>query len=94
MGLLPLNYRRPALVRDNGQSSSTSSASSNNSGARTGSADSMTSGTSAGIPNALSFNRIMDGGTCPVSLGNHAVSSPTTSPLSNNRHSPVQFVTS
>jgi len=56
--VLSLSYRRPAHV-------SRDSINSENSGG----AESQTSGSSCpyGIPDALSFDRIINGGTCPVS---------------------------
>ncbi|KAI1323939.1 hypothetical protein F5Y16DRAFT_382347 [Xylariaceae sp. FL0255] len=64
MGLLPLNYRRPEYVDDekmgwrgrNGSSFDEKSASSLKSGQ---------SGTASGIPDALAFDKIINGGTCP-----------------------------
>lgn len=40
-------------------------------GEKLGSVKSSTSSTIAGIPAALSFDRIIDGGTCPVSNGSN-----------------------
>ncbi|KAI9670890.1 MAG: hypothetical protein M1817_003775 [Caeruleum heppii] len=54
-----VNYRRPAYV-ESSRSSSTSERKSLN-----GSLESGTSGMSRGIPDALSFDRIISGGTCP-----------------------------
>ena len=77
MNLLPLSYRRPAYVQGDAlpspsptdvalQDSSASSFNDVNDKSE-GSLRSGQSSTSAGIPAALSFDRIMDGGTCPVS---------------------------
>ncbi|KAL8295711.1 hypothetical protein RB597_009203 [Gaeumannomyces tritici] len=70
MGLLPLNYRRPQLVvKEDKRPASSSTA---ETGTTLGddvkagaSIKSGQSGQSAGIPPALSFDKIMDGGTCP-----------------------------
>lgn len=57
--LLPLTYRRPSHARTNSSRGSEKGDVSINSGR---------CGASAGIPPALSFDKIMAGGTCPVSL--------------------------
>ncbi len=60
--VLSLSYRRPAYV-----ASSRTSLDSEKSGP----VESVTSSTSScpyGIPDALSFDKIIEGGTCPVSL--------------------------
>lgn len=57
MGFLSLGYRRPARVDQHRQSLDSTDES-----LRSGS-----SGASAGIPAALTFDKILDGGTCPVS---------------------------
>lgn len=61
MGLLPLNYRRPAYVEKQQFKNSTTSFD------EKGSVRSGQSASSVGIPDALSFDKIMNGGTCPVS---------------------------
>lgn len=79
--LLPLNYRRPAYVkrpRSNGSNDSdisrtssqvTPDAASEKSAERTDrSVRSGSSISTGGIPAALSFDKIIEGGTCPVSL--------------------------
>ncbi|KAL2131628.1 hypothetical protein VTI74DRAFT_4812 [Chaetomium olivicolor] len=63
MGLLPLSYRRPAYVEKSECTGSQTSLHSN--GASGGSLEPVGSGSSGEIPLALSFDRIMDGGTCP-----------------------------
>lgn len=63
MGLLPLNYRRPQYVkRDSANNSETSSLSESSDG----STKDGVSSSIAGIPPALSFDKILEGGTCPV----------------------------
>lgn len=69
MGLLPLTYRRPEYVDKHEFRRSESGAESDE--GRSVSLESGRSGTSSGIPNALTFDKIMNGGTCPVSLGKH-----------------------
>ncbi len=70
MGLLPLTYRRPAYVDKPGAATSQESldndASSGASLKHVKSNGSVGSGSSSGIPPALSFDRIVEGGTCPV----------------------------
>ena len=63
MKLLSLQYRRPKKVDAEiyGQRRETSEEAE-------GSVKSGSSGVSSGIPDALSFDRIINGGTCPVSL--------------------------
>lgn len=65
MGLLPLNYRRPAYVDNedfrriiSGEFDEKTAAS----------LKSGRSGAASGIPDALAFDKIINGGTCPVSL--------------------------
>ncbi|KAK3363336.1 hypothetical protein B0T25DRAFT_37298 [Lasiosphaeria hispida] len=69
MGLLPLNYRRPAYVDTTPSAVDDRPASPDNGsgiGEKTsGSLKSVRSGNLAGIPAALGFDRIIDGGTCP-----------------------------
>jgi hypothetical protein len=65
MGLLPLTYTRPKHVdqesfRNSGDSFSDTEKSD-------GSVKSGRSGYSAGIPDSLAFDKIISGGTCPVS---------------------------
>jgi hypothetical protein len=63
--VLSLAYRRPAYV-DSDQvrsSSSTISLDKTDASLRSG-----RSGASSGIPDALAFDKIINGGTCPVSL--------------------------
>lgn len=66
MGLLPLNYRRPGHVDKEDLLRTT--ASNEFSHARNTSLESGRSGASSGIPDALTFDKIINGGTCPVSL--------------------------
>jgi hypothetical protein len=74
MGLLPLNYRRPSYVTGSPRTMSddqmsVGSGGSVGSGSANGS-NSLKATRSvavAGIPDALTFDRIIDGGTCPVS---------------------------
>lgn len=61
MGFLGLNYRRPAAQTEGPRMSQESLESFSDA-----SIGSVRSFSSAGIPNALSFDRIMEGGTCPV----------------------------
>ncbi len=81
MGLLPLTYRRPAYVADKPESVRPQTAGSKvtlhddmSSGEslkpiRSASSSRPPSSTSScGIPPALSFDKIMEGGTCPVRL--------------------------
>ncbi|KAK1833180.1 fumble-domain-containing protein [Podospora conica] len=67
MGLLSLTYRRPTYVERppsmDGDQVSIGSGSTD--GEKVRSVKSSTSSTIAGIPAALSFDRIIDGGTCP-----------------------------
>ena len=58
--VLSLNYRRPAYVSDSRQSLDSE---------KGGKSESVTSSGSCpyGIPDALSFDKIVSGGTCPVS---------------------------
>ncbi|KAK3496764.1 uncharacterized protein B0T23DRAFT_393092 [Neurospora hispaniola] len=78
MGLLPLTYRRPAYVDKNNNSlsdePSTGQNTISNSPARDSEAGSektepslrpVNPGSIAGIPTALSFDKIIEGGTCP-----------------------------
>ena len=64
MGLLPLTYTRPKRVdrlpRDRN--------SFHEQDASEGSVRSGNSGSSAGIPDSLAFDKIMNGATCPVRL--------------------------
>lgn len=71
MGLLPLTYTRPKRVdqRSYRSNSASSSGDSLSDGEKTdGSVNSGFSGFSSGIPDSLAFDKIIDGGTCPVSL--------------------------
>ncbi|TDZ46843.1 hypothetical protein CTRI78_v008927 [Colletotrichum trifolii] len=68
MGLLPLTYRRPVYV--NGSSFQQSSSDVSDSGDEKASNTSSSlrsgkSGTPAGIPESLTFDKIINGGTCP-----------------------------
>lgn len=63
MGLLSLTYRRPERVD---KTSLRRSQSSFEGEKRDASLESGRSTASAGIPAALSFDKIMNGGTCPV----------------------------
>lgn len=72
MGLLPLNYRRPQLVpkddtRPDGRETIETETSVGEDAKAGSSIKSGQSGQSAGIPPALSFDKIMDGGTCQAS---------------------------
>ena len=68
MGLLPLTYRRPAFADKASLQDSRSSLEGNENDTSDTSLRSGRSGNSAGIPPALAFDRIIDGGTCPVSF--------------------------
>ncbi|OLN86138.1 hypothetical protein CCHL11_05296 [Colletotrichum chlorophyti] len=67
MGLLPLNYRRPVYVNNSaGESSSDVSDSGDEKQSSTSSSLRYgKSGTPAGIPESLTFDKIINGGTCP-----------------------------
>ncbi|KAH8838286.1 hypothetical protein MCOR27_005773 [Pyricularia oryzae] len=74
MGLLPLTYRRPEFIPkpDEVRPSSRATTNSTDSGSSSGidekagtSVKSGQSGMSRGIPSALSFDKIIEGGTCP-----------------------------
>lgn len=71
MGLLPLNYRRPAYVESLSRMSDDQASIGSESLEGEKTSTSLRPGTStsnpSGIPPALSFDRIIDGGTCPVS---------------------------
>jgi hypothetical protein len=64
MGLLPLSYHRPAYI---GKESFRGSQLSLDQEKSNASLRSGRSGNSQGIPDALAFDKIMSGGTCPVS---------------------------
>lgn len=61
--LLPLTYTRPKHVEPMGFSDESSGTSEDQSA---DSVKSGQSGSSAGIPDSLTFDRIISGGTCPV----------------------------
>lgn len=62
MGLLALNYSRPAYVsKEVCRQSQASSGEQEKTSLRSGK-----SGVSSGVPNSLSFENIIGGGTCPV----------------------------
>ncbi len=66
MGLLPLTYKRPSYVSDKdraGRESRASSLAEEKSSLRSGK-----SGASSGIPNTITFDKLMGGVTCPVCL--------------------------
>ncbi|KAI0423090.1 hypothetical protein F5X98DRAFT_360187 [Xylaria grammica] len=63
MGLLPLNYRRPDHVSDEDVRRNETSVECDEKA--DASLKSGYSGTSPGIPDALTFDRILNGGTCP-----------------------------
>ncbi|CAG9940745.1 unnamed protein product [Clonostachys rosea f. rosea IK726] len=66
MGLLPLTYTRPKHVSSSSlASSSRPSTASDDTSPSDGSVKSGTSGRSSGIPESLSFDKIIKGGTCP-----------------------------
>lgn len=71
MGLLPLTYTRPKHMPKESISEASmvsDSESGNNITNSDGSVKSGKSGSSNGIPESLTFDRIINGGTCPVSL--------------------------
>lgn len=71
MGLLPLTYTRPKHTpKESISVASMVSDSDSGKDAHTsdGSVKSGRSGGSNGIPDSLTFDRIMNGGTCPVSF--------------------------
>ena len=55
-----ITYRRPAYITSSSSASITSEE-------KHGSISSGSTGLPSGIPDALSFDRIISGGTCPVS---------------------------
>ncbi|KAI1423435.1 hypothetical protein F5Y12DRAFT_716388 [Xylaria sp. FL1777] len=63
MGLLPLNYRRPSYVSKDDFGRNNNDAQSD--GKVDASLKSGRSGLSSGIPEALAFDKIINGGTCP-----------------------------
>jgi hypothetical protein len=68
MDLLSLNYRRPAYVQDPERRSSLGGSIESDGNEKSDvSLRSGSSGSSRGIPDALSFEKILDGGVCPVS---------------------------
>lgn len=69
MGLLPLTYTRPKHVdRDSWNTSSGGDSSCSDNEKSDGSVKSGQSGQSTGIPDSLAFDKIINGGTCPVSF--------------------------
>lgn len=66
MALLSLQYRRPKKVDSEAYRQRREALEE----AAEGSVKSGVSGASSGIPDALSFDRIINGGTCPVRLPN------------------------
>lgn len=68
MGLLSLNYRRPAHVDKDAFRQSIGSNTEELLAAENDSLRSGQSGASSGVPDALKFDKIINGGTCPVSL--------------------------
>lgn len=58
-----INYRRPAYV-----TGYTSTEATDSDGGNQTASSSRTTASSAGIPDALAFDKIISGGTCPVSL--------------------------
>jgi len=75
-----LMYRRPSYV-------SSSNVSLDEKRSMDGSIRSGSSGNSTSIPEALSFDRILAGGVCPVCLGpDHMPFTPTTDVLSSPSH--------
>lgn len=73
MGLLSLTYTRPKRV-DQPPTSRSSSDPFSETEKSDSSVRSDRSGYSAGIPDSLSFDKIVNGGTCPVSLHCRAIS--------------------
>ncbi|KAF7548092.1 hypothetical protein G7Z17_g7294 [Cylindrodendrum hubeiense] len=66
MGLMPLTYTRPKHVdRDSWNSSASGDSSFSDNEKSDGSVKSGVSGHSAGIPDSLAFDKIINGGTCP-----------------------------
>ncbi|KAK3694818.1 hypothetical protein B0T22DRAFT_82542 [Podospora appendiculata] len=71
MGLLPLNYRRPPYVEktrsssEGAKSQASINSGSDNADKPTRSLKSARSANALGIPPALSFDKIIEGGTCP-----------------------------
>lgn len=80
MGLLSLNYRRPQLVGKNEFRQSMSSdpfSEKEDASLRSGQ-----SGASVGVPDALTFDKIISGGACPVSLQSEVLDFILTDPFS------------
>lgn len=68
MGLLPLTYRRPVYV-NNLATDSSSNVSDSGDEKQSSTSESLRSGKSGtlpGIPESLTFDKIISGGTCPV----------------------------
>lgn len=69
MGLLPLTYRRPGYVDKEQFAQAQAVTHDADLGERRDvSLSSERSGAPAGIPDALTFDKIINGGTCPVSF--------------------------
>ena len=69
MGLLPLTYRRPSYVKKpESRGAADADAHEEQSQRNDNALESVKSSSSGGIPPALSFDRIVQGGTCPVRL--------------------------
>lgn len=70
MGLLPLTYRRPVYVsKTSSARESTSDVSDSGDEKQSNTSSSLRSGSSGklqGIPESLTFDKIINGGTCPV----------------------------
>jgi hypothetical protein len=67
MGLLSLSYTRPKYVSRQSLRNSTSSDSLSDAEKSDATDNSSSSRSSLGIPDSLSFDSIIGGGTCPVS---------------------------
>lgn len=66
MGLLPLTYTRPKHIERQSYDTGRDSLSDSEKSDSDTSLKSGRSGQSAGIPDSLSFDKIVNGGTCPV----------------------------
>ena len=68
MGLLPLSYRRPSYVERPGSGDSQTTLQDEGGSEKIGTPlESVRSTDSRGIPESLGFDKILEGGTCPVS---------------------------
>ncbi|KAJ3557324.1 hypothetical protein NPX13_g9951 [Xylaria arbuscula] len=90
MGLLPLTYRRPDYVSETTFKRNESTVQLDEKA--DASVRSGRSGAPAGIPDALTFDKIINGGTCPVSsfLRGYSIKCSPSSTNITNQPSPAQ----